>query len=227
MARGLATGVARLVRATQQAYERKWSFLAFAVLVFALSLTVLSILGLTPDSAATRALGESDGTAGSATQAAVIVSQETPEVPVKVTIPAIGLSAIVANPSSTQTAILDTALLKGAVRYPTSAKLGQAGNVVLFGHSSYLPIVNNPAYKTFNGIQKLHTGDTIVVYSSGRAYVYAVRAVAKESAASDAGIPLDVPGRVLTLSTCDSFGEKTDRFVVTADFVESHSVTAS
>ena len=111
------------------------------------------------------------------------------------------------------------------MRYPTSARLGETGNVVIFGHSSYLPVVGNQAYKAFNGIQKLVAGDTITVYSSGTAYTYQVRDVAKESAASDAGIDLAVTGRVLTLATCDSFGAKSDRFIVTADFVESHSVS--
>ena len=97
---------------------------------------------------------------------------------------------------------------------------------MIFGHSSYLPIVNNKAYKTFDGIQKLSAGDRITVYSSGAAYTYAVRTVEKKSAAADDGIPLTVAGKVLTLATCDSFGEKSDRFVVTADFVESHAISS-
>jgi LPXTG-site transpeptidase (sortase) family protein len=120
---------------------------------------------------------------------------------------------------------LDGDLLTGAVHYPTSAELGEDGNVVLFGHSSYLPIVKNQAYKTFDGIQKLAVGDLVTVYSSTTAYTYAVRTVAKESA-NDAIIPLTVDGRVLTLSTCNSFGEKTDRFVVTADFVGSEAISS-
>ena len=108
-------------------------------------------------------------------------------------------------------------------RYPTSAELGQDnGNVVIFGHSSYLPVVRNQAYKTFDGIQNLKAGDLIIVYSSDEAYTYTVAAVQKESAASDAGIPLAVSGKILTLATCNSFGAKSDRFVVTANFVESH-----
>jgi LPXTG-site transpeptidase (sortase) family protein len=95
--------------------------------------------------------------------------------------------------------------------------------VVLFGHSSYLPIVGNQAYKTFNSIQKLVTGDVVIVSSSGTAYTYRVTSVSKESTV-DAVIPLVVTGRVLTLSTCNSFASKSDRFVVVAEFVESHSV---
>lgn len=144
-----------------------------------------------------------------------------PELPTKIVIPVINLSATIANPTTTDATILDHALLSGAVRYPTSAKLGEEGNVVLFGHSSYLPIVGNQAYKTFDGIQKLVVGDDVTMYSSDMAYTYQVKSVTKESA-NDAIIPLLVIGKVLTLSTCDSFTMKTDRFVVVADFVESH-----
>jgi LPXTG-site transpeptidase (sortase) family protein len=74
-----------------------------------------------------------------------------------------------------------------------------------------------------NGIQKLKKGDEITVYGNGRAYVYAVETVSKEDANS-AAIPLQVSGSKLTLATCDSFGTKSDRFVVVAAFVESHSI---
>ncbi|OYV27545.1 MAG: hypothetical protein B7W98_01560, partial [Parcubacteria group bacterium 20-58-5] len=133
--------------------------------------------------------------------------------------------ATIANPTTTDANVLDEYLLKGAVRYPTSARLGETGNVVLFGHSSYLPVVGNQAYKTFDGIQKLVAGDVVTVSSAGTAYMYRVRSMEKESAASNAGIALDVTGRVLTLVTCNSFATKSDRFIVTADFVESHSIS--
>ncbi len=87
--------------------------------------------------------------------------------------------------------------------------------------------MHNQAYKTFDGIQNLKQGDVITVYSSDTAYTYSVRTVEKMSAASNEGIALNVAGKVLTLSTCNSFATKDDRFVVTADFVESHSITAS
>ncbi len=148
-----------------------------------------------------------------------------PELPTKVEIPTLGLAASVENPRTTDRALLDRALLVGAVRYPTSAKLGEDGNVVLFGHSSYLPIVSNQAYKTFDGIQKLAVGDTITVYSAAAAYTYAVVNVAKENIATGA-IPLLVSGRVLTLVTCNSFATKGNRFVVTATLVDSHPVSS-
>ena len=129
------------------------------------------------------------------------------------------------NPETTDVPTLDSLLLKGAVRYPTSAKLGENGNVVLFGHASYLPIVKNQNYRTFTDIQKLKKGDTIMITSSGTVYTYAVRTVVRQSA-EDGVISLTADGRVLTLVTCDSFGQKSDRFVLTADLVESHPLGA-
>ncbi len=221
--KGIIDAIVRLIRAGKRAYTRKWSFLGLFALAFLGSVFVLAYLDLLPAVAPALAvpavsLAASQSDAANATSTPVIS-----EFPTKITIPAIGLSATVANPETTDVAVLDGELLKGAVRYPTSAKLGEDGNVVIFGHSSYLPVVYNQAYKTFDGIQKLAVGDVVTVYSPTAAYTYRVRSVAKESA-NDAAIPLSVVGRVLTLSTCDSFGEKTDRFVVTADFVESHSI---
>lgn len=219
------TVAVQLVKAYRQALARKWSFLGLAMLVFFVSVGTLSAYDLLPNLpkiAATPAVTLAASAVALATSTAPLALLEDP---IKIEIPALNLSATIANPETTNIEVLDEALLKGAVRYPTSAKLGETGNVVLFGHSSYLPVVGNQAYKTFNGIQKLVAGDVVIVYSSGTAYTYRVRTMQKESA-NDAGIPLDVTGRVLTLSTCNSFGQKSDRFVVTADFVESHPISS-
>lgn len=215
---------AGLVRAGAQikTHKRKFAFLTFVV--FVLSLFVLARADLLPDAPKSAPVAEAAVSTVVVT-ASTTVAQAAPELPTKITIAKINLSATIANPETTDASVLDALLLKGAVRYPTSAKLGETGNVVLFGHSSYLPIVNNPAYKTFDGIQKLVAGDTITVYSADRAYVYTVRTMTKENIA-DAAIPLSVSGSVLTLSTCNSFASKSDRFVVTADFVESHALGA-
>jgi sortase A len=212
----LARLAAGLIKASQKAYSRKWTFLAVFALAFIATFTVLAHFDLLPDASKADAAPASE--TASATQA---VAPAAPELPVKIVIPTIKLSATIANPDTTDTEALDSYLLHGAVRYPTSAKLGQQGNVILFGHSSYLPIVYNQAYKTFDGIQNLHEGDMITVYSSDEAYDYAVDTVSKESADSGA-IPLSVSGSELTLATCNSFATKSDRFVVTAHLVDSH-----
>lgn len=211
----LITLAVRLLRAVDQISTRKWSFLGVFALAFLSSVVALGRLDLLPEAPATVAAPEKT--------VVTIVSEPKPvaELPTRVEIKKINLSTPITNPTVTDIPTLDKALLQGAVRYPTSAKLGESGNVVLFGHSSYLPVVANQAYKAFNGIQKLVAGDVITVYSLDTVYSYRVRNVLKESTNGGA-IPLKVDGRVLTLSTCDSFGATSDRFVVTADFVESH-----
>ena len=203
----------RLIRAGERAYARKWSFLGLFAVVFLVSVIVLGKSGLLPEVSSANK---------SKTTSAVTHPQVAAELPTKIEIPKINLSAVVVNPTITTVAVLDKELLKGAVRYPTSAKLGEDGNVVLFGHSSYLPVVGNQAYKTFNEIQKLVVGDSITVYSSDTAYTYRVRSVVKEVANGNTAVPLSVAGKILTLVTCNSFGAKEDRFVVTAELVESH-----
>lgn len=211
------TVAVQLVKAYRQAALKKGSFFAVASGIFVLSVVTLSAYDLLPEA--------KTAVATPATTIESVVSvMPVAEDPMRIEVPAIDLAVAIRNPVTTDIATLDKELLSGAVRYPTSARLGETGNVVVFGHSSYLPVVGNQAYKAFNGIQKLVPGDTVTVYSSGTAYTYRVRSMEKKSA-TDAGIPLLVTGRVLTLATCDSFGTKSDRFVVTADFVESHPIS--
>ncbi len=212
--RGIIHVTVRLIKAARRAYTRKWSFLWLFAVAFFGSVVLLGQLDVLPEKPPVVIAP----TANQSTS-----SPAVPGLPTKIEILNINLSATIANPTTTSIEALDKELLSGAVRYPTSAKLGEIGNVVLFGHSSYLPVVGNQAYKTFNGIQKLTVGDVITVYSPSMAYTYRVRSVAKENA-SVAGIPLSVTGKVLTLATCNSFGAKEDRFIVTADFVESHAI---
>ncbi len=216
------TVTARFVEASRRVREEKWRFSSVFACVFGGSVFALNTLGLLPETSSPVLAVPEPRSVVSATSTMPLVHIEEP---VRIEIAAISLSVTIANPTTTDIEALDSYLLRGAVRYPTSARLGEAGNVVLFGHSSYLPVVGNQAYKTFNGIQKLAVGDTIMVSSVDTVYTYRVREVAKESAASNAGISLEKKGRQLTLATCNSFGAKSDRFVVTADFVESHPVS--
>lgn len=174
--------------------------------------------------AAVDALPDPSGSVGDTTDGTNSASDTQPAVPgdapVRVAAPAVGLDVRVNNPTSSDVNVLNEALLTGAARYPTSAVLGQEGTVLLFGHSSYLPIVHNQNYKAFDGIQNLKEGDLVSVYSSSHEYRYSVTSVKLMSAASD-NVVLDATGTHLALVTCDSFGLKSDRFVVRADFLES------
>jgi LPXTG-site transpeptidase (sortase) family protein len=148
------------------------------------------------------------------------------EDPVRIVATKINMDVTIKNPSSTNVDVLDEALLSGAVRYPTSAKLGVNGTVLLFGHSSYLPVVHNQAYKAFKGIQTLEKGDIVSVYSSDTEYRYAVEAVTVANADQDV-VELRQNGKYLTLVTCDSFTKKTDRFIVTATFVGAYPLASN
>lgn len=151
------------------------------------------------------------------------VNTVAPELPVRIVAEPVGLDKTIANPTSTNVETLDAALLEGTVRYPTSARLGEEGTVLIFGHSSYLPIVHNQNFKAFNGIQKLKPGETISVYSATAEYRYTVTGVRLANAAEDV-IELPATGKFLTLVTCDSFGTKSDRFVVTAEFQAAYRI---
>lgn len=195
----------------------KVSLFVITVLVFVATYGVLATFDLLPNSATTQVKAEE--ATGPVQMAGSTVASEFPS---KVLIPSIHLEVAVSNPTTAEPTVLDNELLKGAVRYPTSGLLGSEGsNVVIFAHSSYLPIVHNQAYKAFDGIQKLSVGEKIFVTGKDRTYVYAVDSV-NQADASKAGIPLSVEGNKLTLITCDSFSSKSGRFVVQATFVESY-----
>lgn len=213
----------QLIRAFGRAYAKKWSFLATFLVVFFVSFATLAAFDIVPE-APSKSVEETVASVQAEALAASVVLA-APENPVRVEIPAVGIDVTIKNPETTNVAVLDEALLTGAVRYPASAKLGAEGNVILFGHSSYLPIVNNKAFKAFNEIQNLEKGDRITVYGESMAYVYAVTEVTSADADS-AAIPLTKTGHTLTLATCDSFGKKTARFIVEADLVESYPLAS-
>lgn len=197
----------------QDILNRKFLFAGVFTIIFFLSLSILSWFGFAP-SISTRTATLPQNTQGVVSA----VAEGEGELPVRIEIPNIGVQANVANPQSTDIAVLDRALLGGAVRYPSTAKLGEEGNVLLFGHSSHLPVVHNQAYKAFNDIQNLKAGEPIYVIGETKVYTYAVENVA--SASVDTGeIPLALSGSKLTLVTCDNFGTKADRFIVTAKLV--------
>ncbi len=147
----------------------------------------------------------------------------SPESPTRVVAKDIGLNSRVVIPEGSDIDSLNKAVDTAAMYYPGSAMLGVDGTVLLFGHSSYLPIVNHQVYKTFNGIQNLKNGATISVYSATTEYRYSVTEVRVANATEDV-VQLPATGKFLTLVTCDSFGSKSDRYVVTAEFVGQYTI---
>lgn len=194
--------------------EQRWAFALGFFVVFILTLTFLAWADVLPEPKSQNPVAFE---LPKPTQKPVV--QAVPAAPTRVVAASVGVDAVVANPTSTNIEALDHVLLSGAARYPTSAVLGVEGTVLLFGHSSSLPVVRNPAYKTFNGIQNLKKGEIISVFAGDKEYRYAVVGVRVADANEDV-IELTQTGRHLTLVTCNnSFATKTKRYVVTADLV--------
>ncbi len=147
----------------------------------------------------------------------IIIPQAKYEYPNRIVIPAVGTDGAVKNPSSINIDVLDNALTEGAVRYPGSGVPG-IGNMFIFGHSTGFKIVQNNAYKIFNKIKNVKEGDEVQVFSDKNVYIYKVTTV-EEVNKDETLVEFNTKGpAMLTLSTCDSFGSKTDRFVVKAVF---------
>jgi len=146
--------------------------------------------------------------------------------PQRIAITKIGVDIKVLNPVSTDIKVLDNALLSGAVRYPGTGDLESKRNMFIFGHSSYLPVIHNQSYKAFNRLQELKAGDEIKLYSSDKAYTYKVAEV-KLTTAEAEFVSLESADRKLILSTCNTFGKKQERFVVTALFDRVESIVST
>ncbi len=142
--------------------------------------------------------------------------------PAQLRIPKIDTEITVLNPISEEAPVLDAALLRGAVRYPTSGTFSDGKTIFLFGHSSYLPVVHNQNFKAFNEIQKLSAGDAVFLRDGTTEYEYKVTEVNKTKA-EDTVITIKNDGG-LVLSTCNSFASKDDRFVVYTSFVKSYAL---
>ena len=137
--------------------------------------------------------------------------------PDSLSIPKLGLETAVGKPPTPDITTLNNALAHGAVYYPGSGSIEQ-GNIFIFGHSADIyKNVQNQALKVFNGFQKLVPGDPIIVTADGVRYMYKVTSV-KKVVDDNTVVTFDTSNRKLTLSTCNTFGQKQDRIIVEAEF---------
>jgi len=140
--------------------------------------------------------------------------------PERIIIPSLSLDLPVQNPSTRDINKLDQILQSGPARYVDSALLGKRGNVLIFAHSSNLPVVHNPMFKAFNRVPELAAGDSINIRGAdGKTYLYSVISV-RTANASEELIDLSPElGRRLTLVTCNTLASKDARFIVEAELV--------
>ncbi|MEK7567514.1 MAG: sortase [Patescibacteria group bacterium] len=210
-----------------------WRFVKRSIAVFAILLVLLTAIGLSPTPVkevnnfffSLFIKDNEEKKANEVLKNEEIFSERTGvySEPIRIVIRAIEMDNTILSPQGTAVAVLDAALLKGVVHYPGSGDLESKRNMFLLGHSSYLPVVHNQAYKAFNGIQKLKVGDLIELYGKDKKYVYVVEKMEKTTA-DDGFIDIGNFERKLILATCDSFGKKQDRFIVTAKFVEATNI---
>lgn len=148
------------------------------------------------------------------------VSSPEAKAPARISIGAIDLDLAVQNPTTTDVEALDALLKDGPARYAPSAKLGERGNMIIFAHSSHLPVVHNQMYKAFNKIPELATGEVITLTDTdGAKYLYRVVSVKKVDVNDDVTISLAKSSTRLTLVTCDTLTGKSARFVLDAEFI--------
>lgn len=193
-------------------------FATVIVAVFAVTFAVLYVFGWVPQSfrpGGSGSISEVDNLEflNYTRPASYVVGTTRPD---HISIPEIGVNTSIGQPETQNVAVLDEYLLRGAVHYPGSGTV-DAGNIFLFGHSSGLSVVRNPAYKAFNNLNKLSRGDEIYIEADGETYVYKVTSVQLVTE-DEALVNFNNPARTLTLSTCNTFGAKQERWVVEAVF---------
>jgi LPXTG-site transpeptidase (sortase) family protein len=197
-------------------------FALYFAIVFIVGFILLYSAGLVPESIKQNN-GESFRTLWDKAQKSAIDKQLNQDVtraesPTRIVIDKIQVDSTISNPNTTNVNTLDEYLKQGAVRYPGSGLLG-IGNMFIFAHSTGIRVVNNQAYKAFNGLKDLREGDIIKVYGQSAVYRYIVTDVTLVDQ-TRALVEFDNNKNMLTLSTCNTFGAKSERYVVEADYLD-------
>lgn len=154
------------------------------------------------------------------------VTETVPPEPT-ITIPKINVHAPVIYPTSTANSPnYDPELESGVVHYPNTAMPGQAGNVVIFGHSSndwWQP----GNYKfVFVLLDKLVPGDTFSINYNSKRFIYQVSS-SKVVEASDLSVLAPSNEPIVTLITCWPAGTSLKREIITAKQISPSTETAA
>jgi len=193
-----------------------------AISIFIVSFSVLSIVGLVPKSLDFLSLNEKnkaiDDSFVKNSEQSLDIDNGSYTRPDRIIVDKVGIDSVIEKPDSINVSVLDNSLNKGAVHYPGSGTV-EKGNIFLFGHSTNWNVVQNEAYKTFNGLEKLEKNDEITIEANGELFIYKVTSVVLVDA-ENALVEFDNSKRTLTVSTCNTFGEKQERWVVNAEFYE-------
>ncbi len=133
-----------------------------------------------------------------------------------ITIPKINVNAPVIYPTSTANSPnYDPELENGVVHYPNTPLPGQAGNVVIFGHSSNDWWEPGNYKFVFVLLDKLVAGDTFSINFNSKRYIYQV-ASSKVVEASDLSVLAPSSEPIVTLITCWPAGTSLKRQIIVA-----------
>jgi LPXTG-site transpeptidase (sortase) family protein len=213
--------------------QKETTFILWFVVIFAGTAGLLSAFGLLPSELqetsdgktlsseivdkATGSIVGQDPSQNQDQNSATVQNLTAQGYPSRLVIPSIGVDTPVRIPKSSDIDVLDNELTQGPVYYPGSGTVN-SGNLFIFGHSTGYKVVINKAYKVFNDLKTLNTGDLIYIQSEGKVFSYSVKSVSQVNK-DQTLVEFDTTSHLLTLSTCNSFGAKTDRYVVVAQFV--------
>lgn len=188
-------------------------FLSYFIAIFVVVGVGLYLFGLVPS----ELVSKNENTTNQLNSSLSEDTIATNILPTRIVISSVGIDTVVNHPNSQDVAVLDQSLLSGAVYYPGSGSIGH-GNALIFGHSTGLSVVRNQAFKAFNNLKKVVAGDEIrVLGDDGSVYVYI--AISTELVNDDSAlIEFDTSEKMITLSTCNTFGKKEERHVVKAVF---------
>jgi len=108
------------------------------------------------------------------------------------------------------------ALRSGVVHYPKTSFPGQPGNIVIFGHSSNQVWAKGNYKFVFAALDKLESGDSIILEYKGQRYIYTVRNT-KIVMPTDLSVLDATTSNRLTLITCTPVGSNAKRLIIEAE----------
>jgi LPXTG-site transpeptidase (sortase) family protein len=201
-----------------EALKNTMHFVGILFAIFIISFLIFSFLGLAPKSLSLKDYFWPDQGSDLIRNLDQAIALDTTDYirPDRITIPKIGVNTIIEQPNTRDVSELDRLLQNGAVHYPGSGSVS-AGNMFIFGHSTGFSVVQNPAYKAFNNLEDLSRGDEIEIFADGDIYIYKVTKVTLVND-DQALVEFNNTARTLTISTCNTFGAKQERWVVEAEF---------
>lgn len=199
-------------------------FVAATIVIFFLMLSAADSIGFVPDYIDGTASAQTvEDTIDISSAPAAFASATTTSVttlPTRIVIPEVAIDLAIQNPTTKDLDALDALLVNGPARYVDSARLGEVGTMIVFAHSSHLPIVHNKMYQAFNKIPDLKAGDSITLTGSdGTRYLYSVTKVYKADATNTSIDMSPSLGTRLVLVTCDTLTGKSARYVLEAQLV--------